>query len=440
MVNVDEKTSLGSGHLVSDAIRRWWWLIALPGLVLALGGYLFAGNSTSTYQSTTRVLLKPLPGLPFAADNAASANQLTIAMTTEAQLVFADAVVAAANQRLTDKISTVEGDVSTSVPPNTQLVQIGVRGATAAAAQNGATEVAKAYLAYRSKLASDIQATRVAALDKRVAAAKTQLAAASKAAAAAVPVPEAAQQVQLYAADLVSAQNALNEAKSLPLSPGEVLVPASLPVSASGPSPKLTAAAGLLAGLLLGLLLAIWRERADDRLRPSAASLAGLPVLNAVMPGAGTATVDACAAARVATLATVPAPGIVTVGSLDDPALGRSVAGELEAALRAAGLRSVVVDRSADGAVDEHVGSREFAESLARARIENDYVVIAAPSLAGPSGVSAAVAGDALLLVASPKRTREAAVAAFVEQARRLGVRIMGVVASSYGRMGRPEQ
>lgn len=223
--------------LVLRAMRRHAWMLVLPMLVLGGLGYVLGQKQDQEYQSVSRVLLLPLPGLPFAPESGASATQQTIALTTESQLVPSDAVVQLANVSLKQKVVPGDGTIGSSVPTNTQVVQVAFSSTSPESAQVGAGVVAKAFLAYRAAQATATQKARIDTLTKQAASVQVALSAASKAAAAAVPVPEAAQQVQLYAAELVSVQTSLNEAQAVPLNPGSVILPATLDDTPTGLNP-----------------------------------------------------------------------------------------------------------------------------------------------------------------------------------------------------------
>ena len=80
-------------HLVTDAIRRHLWLVLVPALILAPLGFLWAETRQANYQSTVRVLLRPLPGNPFAPDSAGTSQQQTVALTTESLVAVSAPVV-----------------------------------------------------------------------------------------------------------------------------------------------------------------------------------------------------------------------------------------------------------------------------------------------------------------------------------------------------------
>lgn len=455
-------------------------MLILPMVVLAGVAYLIGERGNTTYVSTSGVILKPVPGLPFSPDAASSSNQQTVALTTEAQIVGGDAVTALANRSLKNKVVVGDGTVTTSVPSNTQIVNINFTATSIAAAQAGANTFAKSYLAYRGAEATKTQTVKLDGLTAQAAAVQAQLSAASKAASAAVPVPEAAGQVQLYSNQLITVQSAISDARAVPLDPGSVLTPASLPGAPTGLSSIILAVAGGIAGLLLGLLAAVWRERFDRRVRSRMTVVAGLPVLSAMTAGRGrkVRSVEAIAPAlRGAVLAGTSAPAVVALAGVESDRSSSSLSTALARSLVSAGYRVVLVcaeeaagqqvgvagpglgealrgeGTPSDLLVDAHglrvlpagsslaevgellVGPR-MAALLAQLRADNDFVVVASPSTTSPVGLGVASAVDAVIAIAVDKRTTKDRIGELVHQADLLGVPLMGVVIVSAAALG----
>lgn len=446
-------------------------MLIVPMVVLAAAAYLVGEQGNNSYVSTAAVILKPVPGLPFSPDAATSTNQQTVAITTESQIVGSDAVTARANKTLKTKVVVGDGSVTSSVPSNTQIVNITFTATSIAAAQAGANTFAKDYLAYRGAEATTTQTAKINGLTAQAAAVQAQLTVASKAASAAVPAPEAAGQVQLFSNQLVSVQAAIADAKAVPLDPGSVLTPASLPGAPTGLSSIVLAAAGAVVGLLLGLLAAIWRELSDRRVRSRMTSVSGLPVLSpiATRRRSGSRGVEVIAPAlRGAVLAGTARPGVVALACVESDRSPASLSLALARSLTSSGYRVTLV-YAEPGAAQQPGGSgpgltqvlrgeavahdllvdaqglrilpagdalAEVGELLVgprmttlleQLRADSDYVVLAAPSTASPSGLGLARNADAVVSVATDKHTTNDRVANLVQQADLLGVPLMGI-------------
>ena len=77
-------------HLLGDALRRYWALIAVCTVALALASALLAAAKPVSYSASAKVLLKPTLGNPLDQNTSGSGSQVTIAMQTEATLVNSD--------------------------------------------------------------------------------------------------------------------------------------------------------------------------------------------------------------------------------------------------------------------------------------------------------------------------------------------------------------
>lgn len=456
-------------HLVTDAIRRHLWLVLVPALILAPLGFLWAETRQANYQSTVRVLLRPLPGNPFAPDSAGTSQQQTVALTTESLVAVSAPVVDRVNPSLPTPIVVGDGTLASSVPTNSQVVQVVFRGTSPEAAQNGAGVVAKAYLDHRAELATATQKTRIDSLTAQAGAIRPRLETASKAASAAVPAPEAAQQVQLYATQLSAVETAIEEAKAVPLTPGEVIQAPSVPEAPVGLGPILI---GLLAGIVglgIGLLLALWRERAVSRLGPELQSVGGVPVI--ASRGSEQAPGDLRAylapQLRDAVLSAVNLPAAVTVAAVKDRDQGSAVAAALAESVSASGARVVLVgtpgtpagagrpglaellrgDRvdaeallvsgaegtrvlpagSGGDTADDLLAGPRMAQLLGSLRGLCDVVVVDAPAASTPVALGSARGVDAAIVVATEGSDTHESVRRIAERADLLNVPVLGV-------------
>ncbi len=474
-------------HLVADALRRHILLIVGCAVVLGvLVGAVAQGRSTS-YTSTAKVLVRPTLGNPYAPDTGSSAQQVTIAMQTESQVAQSAPVAALANKKLDKPWVPGSGTVVATVPANTQVVSIAFSAPTAQAAKTGAQTVAQAFLDYREAQTAATQKSRMAALTKQADAVRKSLDAASKEAGKDNAPPQAAQQVQLYANQLVTIQNSISTLESGGADPGSIIAPASLPSHAGGISPLLLGILGALIGLGFGVLIAIWLERRDKTVRAGtdtqvgtisvlASDTSGVSGLSAALSnrshGAAAASGPQALAQRLRTavLANCSAPATVSVSGVTETVPAAGVTVDLARALSEAGHRVVVIEadarrdteralgvRSEKGLADVLLGteassvvveaggvhvlpagrtlgdheamlfSDRFATVLSELRAAWDYVIVSSPAAITPTGIGMGVATDTTLLVGMDGVTTAVDVEGVAARAGSLGVAILGL-------------
>ncbi|MDN5767058.1 MAG: hypothetical protein L0H96_15650 [Humibacillus sp.] len=479
-------------HVVADALRRHPVLIIGVAIVVAVLVGLLAQGQAASYTSSAKVLIRPTLGNPFAPDTGSSGQQVTIAMQTESQVVDSSPVATIANKKLQPDWVAGSSTVSAVVPPNTQVVQISFTAPSAKAAQTGAQTVAESYLDYRSAQTTSTQKARLDILTKQADTVRASLQTASKAAAAANAAPEAAQQVQLYANQLVSIQNSISTLESGGTDPGNLIAPATLPDKPGGISPLLLAIGGGLVGLAGGLILAIWRERRDKRLRATTdLSVGTVPVLANLVASpsrfAGLSHRSRAASQRPAgedaraffqrlrtvTLATSRAPATLAVSAVTSGAPSSQVSLNLARSLMRAGYTVTLVSAETSGRIERALDitastglaealssktgtqpelvevdglrvlpagalaeveallfSERFSTLLTQLKAGADYVVISSPPAATPAGMGLGVATDAMMLVGIDRVTTADDVEGVAVRASRLGVDIMGLVAT----------
>ena len=173
------------------------------------------------------------------------------------------------------------------MPTNTQLVKIDYTAKTPENAQRYAEAYAVAYLAQRSELALSTQKASLDNLNKQASSLQALLTKAATAASAAHPPADAQTKVQVYSTELASLQAEIGRAQSLPTQPGEVVVPAQLPVRSGSLTRVAITVGGALLGLIVGLVIATWARRRDDRIHAGAEpTIVDLPVLATVQTAA----------------------------------------------------------------------------------------------------------------------------------------------------------
>jgi capsular polysaccharide biosynthesis protein/Mrp family chromosome partitioning ATPase len=266
-------------------LRRQWWLVVLC-VVLGVGlGVGYTGLAATQYTSTTSVLVTAT-GVDEQPTTVAG-RVSDINLDTEAQLVTSTEIVGAAADAIGYAGNPAElvSRVSITVPPNTEILDIGFTATTAPAAQAGAEAFATAYLDNRRKAAdATLEASRTS-LQARIDDLTSQLQAVSSTIAG-LPADSAERAFSEAKASSLNNQigslgTQLNQVGATTVTPGRVITSASLPRSPSSPDLALDVVAGALLGLLLGLGLAVLRQRSDRVLRRAGdlERQTGLPVL-----------------------------------------------------------------------------------------------------------------------------------------------------------------
>jgi succinoglycan biosynthesis transport protein ExoP len=475
-------------RLLGDALRRYWAVLLVCAVGLAIAGGLFASTRPTSYVASARVLLRPTIGNPLGPDNATSGQQVTIAMQTEATLVDSDPVAALSNASLTNKWKPGGGTVHASVPPNTQVLLITFKARSARAAQAGAQSVADNYLAYRKAQSAATVKARSDVLTKQVATVTTKLTAAEKAqtSTSTTASTNAARQIQLLTSQLVSLQDTLSGLQGTDTAPGSVLSPATLPSKAAGIGPQVIIAVGALLGLLAGLVLAIALTRSDKRVRRSAVMVEDVPVLSVLgarrrlfagrssdHPQRGLRS--SYQRLRIGALAAVPPSSSIALSALGENDHVGDVAAELGSSFTRAGYHVVIVlatpeqtaldvldvndeaglsdvlagaanatdvllDRGgvqvlAPGQdieeVQERLSGDRFKAVLRELAETCDYVLVVGPLATTPSGVAVGRASTAMLLVGREMRTTSIDVEDATDRAELVGAHVIGLVLRS---------
>lgn len=461
-------------RLIGDAIRRRWPLIIAAVVVAVAGMFAATYNRSAEYVATSKVLLSPLPGNSLSPDSVSSGQQITIAMQTEAGMVAAPAVNSLVAAGKNPSLAADTTAVSASVPPNTEIIEISYRADNAADARAGANAYAESFLEFRQGRAAAYQSHQSDLLKDQIAGLEKDLKKWTSAATGDNPDPEASARVQLVATQLATLRSSLGDVGLVSTSGGTVVTEASTPSSPAGLSPwMLLAGAGVL-GLLIGLALAMWREHADDTvhigrtLRVEARVLTHLPLRQSK---SGIDTFEARKAAgglRSILVSTTERPAVINVSSLgSDRAVVHSVA-DLATSLGEAGYRTTVVDLvggvarlldlvapsleeavfdAASGAANASGGrvvvvqasdrdlaeggllkSRRWAEWVATAREQSDYVLVVSEPPSTPDGQSALSACESAIVLVIDSVTSYTELSDCVERTRLLGVRLLGLV------------
>lgn len=474
-------------RIVSAALKRRWPAMLIIALLVTAVAVVGVSGRSARYSASASVLLRPALGNALSTD-ASTTQQATIAMGTEASLVQSPQVAQIASKTLGTTIQPASTNVTATVPPNTEVVQIGYTASSATASRDGAQAIANALLAFRGSRASSARAAQLSNLAKQVSTAQAGLkqAAAAAAAATRAGLPTQTQQVQLYTTQLSTLQTEVTQAQAESIDPGTVVRPAQKPSSPSGLPNVLLIVAGAIVGLGLGFAFALWRERRDDRIRAaSTSSVADLPILvnlpSQRHPGpmsiaereSDDAMVGAYRQLRAAVIATSSPPAVLAVSHVSASAPVGDVALNLGHTLRSAGYAVAVVmanahsDPSAaslgvrgpglaeavrgrkvasaylveidglevlppgrDSAEDRDLyAGDQFRTVISALRGSYEFVIIAAPGASTAEGSAIALAADRTLLVVANKRSTAREIDEVHRRAQSLGIDILGVIA-----------
>lgn len=126
---------------MSDARSQpsgWWWVIALGALVGLAGGYLLGGQLTSTYTSTSQIVVQGVlaDGAIDPADSILTSNQyVNQRMLTYPGIATSDRVLSPAAEVLGIDPSELAGTITATTVDESAILDLAVTGATAADAQ-----------------------------------------------------------------------------------------------------------------------------------------------------------------------------------------------------------------------------------------------------------------------------------------------------------------
>ena len=350
-------------------IRRQWWLVALAFLIGIYGGFWYNFTQPKIFTSTTQVLVTPT-GVD---DDAVSTNSRTrteINLDTEAQLLTSTAVAALAADILDTEagLDDPADSVRVTVPPNTEVMTIKFKAATAGAARDGADAFAVAYLSNRAQVASDQIAARQDSRQAQVRARTESLQEITASLGTLDPgsaeraVADA--QVQSLSAQIAILTAEANELESRPVTPGRTITEATVPRRPSSPVLLVNLAGGAMLGLLLGCGVALLRQRSDRNLRNSeeVTKLTGLPVLASIPESSGIWPPEATSAVgrgyvRLRNMLTArvdPDARILLIAGIDGD--GSEVADNLAATLARTGAEVVLVSTHAGSTTAQRLG------------------------------------------------------------------------------------
>lgn len=470
--------------VLKDALRHHPWMLALLTVLLAVAGAGIAYAFPGARESTAVVLVNPLYGNPFSTQG--QGDQLTN-LETEAQLVATDAVgtIAAKKLGLTVSATELARTANGSVTTNTQVIKVTYASNDAKTAQVRAQAFAESYLAYRQLRAKSLVDTQLKLLQQQEKNTRDQLAKATRELAAqsegSAARALAVEQVRTYTAELTRLTSATAEQAAIPLDPGQVISPASLPSDDQLTLALLFGLAGAAVGFAIGVLSAITRERLDDRVRDvsdldrlSVAWLGSLRARASWSFAQGEVGEDQ-RRMRTAVMAALPkVPAVLVVARPDGLAVAPTTVRRLAVALARSSVSVCIVDTvtpdapervvlSDDdnaglagvllynvpiqdvvenamrdlaivpsgrwtGVVSDLLGNTRMRGAVQWLRDNYDIVLISAPSLQTADGQMLARLGDGVLLESTVLHTTNADVLQAVDQLARANVRVLGSV------------
>lgn len=479
---------------LSAALRRRIGLIVGVTVLLGVVGGVVVALRPTTYTSTVKVQLHPLPGNPLSADTVHNSPEIAIAMNSEAATVASIPVVSTITS---PRIAAGSSNVKVSLITNTTSMNIAYTADSSGSAKSGANQLATAFLAYREGVAKTANISARDQLRVLQRQALDQLRATTAETRNKQATPAQSARIALLSNRVIQFQQAITKLDAGNPPSGSLVSPASVPKASGAKLRLLVPVAAALVGFFLTAVFAAWRGRNERVIRGADhVAVAGRPVLanltGRMRGDRGTENSDA--ALRRARVGLRAAAGPHSVVVLSPSATGddsrgdlnREIARRIGRSLSDAGFRVVLVDcRQADtrrerrarakrkaraallaepagptlddlfdsgwtpetplarvGPLDVvHAARRplgtdqvRLADLLHVMSREYDFVIVEAESPATPAGLAAVFAGDHMVLTAVDRRTRRADIELAVERAERIGTRIAGVVVSAPSR------
>lgn len=241
-------------------LRRFWWVVAVCGVLGVLGGIAVARLGPPTYTSTTTVLVGDT-GIA-SADVANSRTSGELNLDTEAQLVQSGTVGERAAEIMDydGSVYSLRGKVAVRVPPNSGVLLIDYHAGNAERAAEGSTAFAQAYLDNRRASAEEALHRRSRRLTDSLDELRVQLQAASIRAEQTGSVL-ARTEVDQLTQQIRTASAALSANRLEQVDPGSIISAASPATSDGGMSQLVYAVGTGFLGLILGLGVALLGDR-----------------------------------------------------------------------------------------------------------------------------------------------------------------------------------
>jgi uncharacterized protein involved in exopolysaccharide biosynthesis/Mrp family chromosome partitioning ATPase len=294
----------------TGVLRRRWAVVVAAAVLGLVGAVAYVVVAPKVYTATSVVFVKTT-----GADvgNGITGNRTSGALVnldTEAQIVKSGTVASMAGKMMHSSLTAYElaKQVTVTVPPNSQVLDIACDAPTGAGAATCANDFATAYLQNRSASAAAVLNQqlktlqgKVGALEKAIAKLNTAISGLAKNSATRL------NDQAVLATDRTQANSLNGEITALTglaanVDGGHVITTATAPGKPSSPSKTLVLPSGLAAGLVAGLVVAFVWDRRDKRLHGPAdvERLLNLPVMLS-LPGKAVSRQLSLASPRSAT-------------------------------------------------------------------------------------------------------------------------------------------
>ncbi|HEX6469538.1 MAG TPA: Wzz/FepE/Etk N-terminal domain-containing protein [Streptosporangiaceae bacterium] len=262
--------------------RRWWVVVALSIVGLAVGGALLEVRP-KVYTSSAQILIKDPT---FSDPTQQTGKKSGVNLDTEAAIMKSQEVAnrVKALLRSPESPARLAQHIEVTAIPNSSVLAVSFNASSPVAAQQGAHQYARAYLDDRIERVKNDNARQIAAfrsqilsLDRQQKDLIQQMIAlpggSGEKLKLQAQVSRIQRQMQGFSERVVELDGGLGN-------PGEVISDAR-PGQQTAPIMPLYLGSGLMIGLLFGILAALWRDRADRRLRRAEdiERLLNLPVL-----------------------------------------------------------------------------------------------------------------------------------------------------------------
>jgi capsular polysaccharide biosynthesis protein len=247
--------------------RRWWVVVSFALIGLVAGGALLV-TRPKVYTSSAQILIKD-PSSDIAQQ---TGKKSTVNLDTEAAIMKSQQVAVRAKERLKtgEDATRLPHHIDVTAIPSSSVLAVTYNASSPAVAQRGAHEYAQAYLDNRIE---QIKASNT----KQIAAFRTQISSLDKQQKAMVQqilgLPGKSQEKLRLQAEVNRVQKQMQgfsekiaELDGSATDPGEIISD-SRPGQQTAPIMPLYLGSGFMIGLLFGIIIALWRDRADRRIR-----------------------------------------------------------------------------------------------------------------------------------------------------------------------------